>query len=183
MLCTTLQDIGFSVSFTTRPPRKGEQDGVDYSFVDKGEFMAMVERKEFLEWAEVHGNLYGSSLRRIEDMQAGGLDVLMDIDVQGASQIMQRGIDANFLFILPPSLTVLEQRLTDRDTDTPDVIEKRLKKAKAEMNEYKNYEYVIINDSLDEALDALVAIVKAGRSKVDILDHKWIKKNLLKEEV
>lgn len=183
MLCDTILNIEHSVSFTTRSPRKSEKDGVDYSFVDRDEFMNMVEANEFLEWAEVHGNYYGTSLKRIEDMQARGLDVIMDIDVQGARQLMQRRIDAHFLFILPPSLPDLTRRLTGRDTDPPDVIEKRLKKAKEEISEYKCYEYVIINDSLDEALDAMIAIVKAGRSSIVNIDHEWIENNLLKEEI
>jgi len=183
MLCETLGGIEHSISYTTRPPRKGERDGFDYSFVDRRVFMSMVDRNEFLEWAEVHGNLYGTSKGRIEDMKEKGLDVIMDIDVQGARQLMEKGIEACFIFVLPPSLSELNERLRGRDTDSADVIEKRLNKAREEIGEYKNYEYVIINDSLDKALDAMMSIVKAERNRAGTIDHAWIENNLLKEEI
>lgn len=182
MLCENLGGIKHSVSFTTRLPRKGERDGFDYSFVDKEGFMAMVDRNEFLEWAEVHGNLYGTSRVRTEEMKAKGLDVIMDIDVQGARQLLEKGIAACFIFVLPPSLSALNERLRGRDTDSAEVIDKRLRKSREEIGEYKNYEYVIINDSLDRALDAMMSIVKAERNKRRNIDHVWIEDNLLKED-
>lgn len=179
MVCKTLEGIEHSVSYTTRLPRKDEIDTVDYTFIGKEAFLEMVERGEFLEWAEVHGNLYGTSRKRIGDMRARGIDVIMDIDTQGAGQLMGKGIDASFIFILPPSLEELTRRLETRNTDTEEVIRKRLTRAKEEIKEYKKYEYVIINDSLDRALDSLVSVVKAQRCRQERVNHVWIQEHLL----
>lgn len=179
MLCRKLEGIEHSVSYTTRPPRKGEMNNTDYTFVGKPAFLEMAGRDEFLEWAEVHGNFYGTSKKRIVEMRERGVDVIMDIDTQGAGQLMAQGIEACFIFVLPPSLEELNRRLETRNTDTDEVIQKRLIRAREEIQEYKKYEYVIINDSLDRALDKLMSVVKARRCSRENIDHAWIQEHLL----
>ena len=171
-----------SVSYTTRAPRPGEVNDVHYTFVSKEEFLGMRERGEFIEWAEVHGNFYGTSRKRIEEMIASGLNVLLDIDVQGARQIKECFPGSAFIFILPPSMEALRKRLTGRMSDSAEVIERRLKNAKGEIREYKNYNYVIVNDILDAALKELISIVIAEKVKISNIDHAWIENNFLKEE-
>ena len=181
LLCDRLEDIRHSVSYTTRPPREGEVNDVDYTFVDRDTFMGMVEKGEFIEWAEVHGNYYGTSGRRVEALKAEGIDVIMDIDTQGARQLMERGVKAAFVFIMPPSLGVLRARLEGRNTDAEDVIRRRLTRAREEISDYHRYEYVIINDSLERALDELRSIVLAVRCRRENIDDGWIDDNFLKE--
>lgn len=175
MLCDRVDGIAHSVSYTTRPPREGEKNDVDYTFIDKRDFLEMAEKGAFLEWAEVHGYCYGTSLKRINDMISGGTDVIMDIDTQGARQLMDKDLDAIFIFILPPSLEELRNRLERRETDPEKVIKKRLIRARDEIHDYNKYEYVIINDSLERALEDLIAIVTAGRCRQVTIDHRWIK--------
>lgn len=153
----------FSVSHTTRAPREGERHGVDYYFVDRPAFEKMIEGGEFLEWAEYVGNLYGTSRAAVEACLAGGCDVFLDIEVQGARQVRERVPDAMSVFILPPSLEVLRERLVARGKDAPATIERRIRIATMEMAEYPRFDYVIINDRLDEAVQALGAIVHAAR--------------------
>ena len=155
--------VSLSVSFTTRPPRPGEQDGRDYHFVDATAFRAMIARQEFLEWAEVHGNLYGTSKTWISERLASGNDVLLEIDWQGARQVRSLFPGAIGIFILPPSLEELTRRLTGRGTDSADVIARRLAAAEAEMRHAGEFDYVIINDILEQALDDLRAVVRASR--------------------
>ncbi|MFZ5996294.1 MAG: guanylate kinase [Nitrospirota bacterium] len=180
-LCERLSGIKHSVSFTTRKPRPGELNDVHYTFVDKDTFRAMAAQGDFVEWAEVHGNFYGTSRKRIEEMLSAGLDVLLDIDVQGARQIRQNAADCRFIFILPPSMEVLRMRLAGRMSDTEEVIERRLRNAVKEIGEYKNYDYVIINDIFEEALTDLVAIVRSERCAISKVDHAWIEQQFLKE--
>jgi guanylate kinase len=185
-LCQKLReivpDVKFSVSYTTRKPRAGEVDGVHYSFVDEDEFRAMIAEGEFVEWAQVHGNFYGTSKRRIEDMINEGFDVILDIDVQGGRQIKEHFPDSILIFVLPPSMDELKKRLTGRMSDAEDVINKRLKNAINEIREYKNYDYVIINDVFDDALEDMVAIIIAERVRTSKIEKKWVKENFLKEE-
>lgn len=155
--------VSLSVSFTTRPPRPNEQDGRDYHFVDATAFQAMIARQEFLEWAEVHGNLYGTSKTWISERLASGNDVLLEIDWQGARQVRSLFPGAIGIFILPPSLEELTRRLTGRSTDSADVIARRLAAAEAEMRHAGEFDYVIINDILEQALDDLRAVVRASR--------------------
>jgi guanylate kinase len=155
--------VSLSVSFTTRPPRPNEQDGRDYHFVDATAFRAMIARQEFLEWAEVHGNLYGTSKTWISERLASGNDVLLEIDWQGARQVRSLFPGAIGIFILPPSLEELTRRLTGRGTDSADVIARRLAAAEAEMRHAGEFDYVIINDILEQALDDLRAVVRASR--------------------
>lgn len=157
---------GFSVSHTTRAPRAGEQDGVDYHFVDRATFDRMREQQDFLEWAEVHGNFYGTSRRAVQATLDRDEDIFLDIDVQGARQIRDlREIAAVFLFIAPPSPAVLEQRLRGRNTDQPEVIALRLENARREMAEASWYDYLVINDQLAEAEALLRAIIIAERCR------------------
>lgn len=156
-------DVQLSVSYTTRDPRPGEADGREYHFVDTAEFRAMIERHEFLEWAEVHGNFYGTSKKWIADQLAGGRDVLLEIDWQGAQQVRSLFTEAIGIFILPPSMEELTRRLTGRGTDSAAVISRRLAAAQAEMRHVGEFDYVIINDQLDQALDDLRAVVRASR--------------------
>lgn len=155
--------VQLSVSYTTRGPRPGEMNGREYHFVDAGEFQAMIERQEFLEWAEVHGNFYGTSKKWIADQLADGRDVLLEIDWQGAQQVRSIFPQAIGIFVLPPSMDELTRRLTGRGTDSADVVARRLAAARAEMRHVGEFDYVIINDQLEQALDDLCAIVRASR--------------------
>lgn len=158
--------VHLSVSFTTRPPRPGELDGRDYHFVDVAGFRAMIARQEFLEWAEVHGNFYGTSRKWITERLATGHDVLLEIDWQGAQQVRSAFPGTIGIFILPPSMEELTRRLTGRGTDSADVIARRLAAAQAEMRHVGEFDYVIINASLEQALDDLRAVVRASRLTV-----------------
>jgi guanylate kinase len=161
-----LEGVGFSVSHTTRPPRAGELAGKDYYFVKPITFQAMQEQDAFLEWAEVHGNLYGTSKAVIDNLIKEGKDVILDIDVQGARQIRDKaGMDAVFVFIAPPSLEELEQRLTNRGTDSESVIKTRLQNARQELADLDQYDYVIMNDVVENATEALRSIIIAERSR------------------
>ena len=155
--------VHLSISFTTRAPRPGEQNGREYHFIAVDAFRGMISRDEFLEWAEVHGNFYGTSKKWISDQLAEGHDVLLEIDWQGAQQVRKLFPEAIGVFILPPSMDELTRRLTGRGTDAPDVIERRLAAAEAEMRHVGEFDYVIINDQLDQALDDLRAIVRCSR--------------------
>jgi guanylate kinase len=161
-------EIIFSVSFTTRPKRRGEEEGVDYHFVDEAVFRAMVERGEFAEWAEVHGFHYGTTVEAVRQALEGGRHVLFDIDYQGGRQIKAKfEKEAVLVFVLPPSLQELERRLRNRATDAPDVIERRLKKAHDELKQYGLYQYLIVNDDLPRAYDRLRAIYLAAQNGID----------------
>jgi len=160
------RNIQLSVSYTTRAPRLGEVDGRDYHFVDKARFMSMVERAEFLESAEVHGNLYGTSQAWINERRAAGRDILLEIDWQGAQQVRRLVPGAVGVFILPPSLEVLRKRLTARGQDSAEVIERRLANARQEIGHVEEFDYVIINQTFDVAVVDLVSVVRAQRLKL-----------------
>ncbi|MCS7182987.1 MAG: guanylate kinase [Thermoanaerobaculum sp.] len=153
----------FSVSHTTRPPRPGERHGVDYYFVSREQFAAMVDRGEFLEYAEVHGNLYGTAWEEVAGKREAGWDVFLDIDVQGARQVRGKVPDAVKVFIFPPSYGELRRRLEARRQDVPETIRLRMRNALNEMREYGEFDYVIINDELEVATRHLYAIVTASR--------------------
>jgi len=155
--------VRLSISWTTRGPRPGEVHGREYHFTTVDEFQAMISRQEFLEWAEVHGNFYGTSKKWIADRLAEGSDVLLEIDWQGAQQVRSLFPGAIGIFILPPSMEELTRRLTGRGTDAPEVIERRLAAARAEMRHVGEFDYVIVNDQLEQALDDLCAVVRAAR--------------------
>jgi guanylate kinase len=148
---TTMDKLSYSVSHTTRPPRNNEIDGQDYFFISQEKFKDMISKEQWLEWAEVHGNYYGTSKKFVEDNLKKGQSILLEIDVQGTEQIMRSSLNPVSIFIMPPSFEVLSQRLRDRATDSNDVIEKRLDNAKAEIARKHNYQYVLINDNLDRA--------------------------------
>jgi guanylate kinase len=161
-----MQKVIFSVSHTTRSPRTGEKDGIDYYFIDKKTFAAMQQQELFLEWAEVHGNLYGTSIHKVQEATEQGLDVILDIDVQGARQVKKRlGDKGAFIFVAPPSLEELARRLAGRSTETEADIATRLTNAKQEMKSITNYDYVIVNDSVDKAVEILKSIIIAERSR------------------
>ena len=159
-------DITYSISHTTRAPRTGEVDGVDYHFIAKEGFQERIEKGLMAEWAEVHGNYYGTSLETLEASVVKGIDVLLDIDVQGARQMCEAMPECVTLFIMPPSVEELLARLEKRGTDTPETIEKRMKNAVGEMNQSDFYRHVIVNDDLDDAVAAFVAVVKGCREGV-----------------
>jgi guanylate kinase len=179
MLMGRHPEIRFSVSYTTRPPREGEVEGMDYSFVTKDEFMSMVDRGEFAEWAEVHGNCYGTSKVRLQEMLEAGNAVLLDIDVQGARQMRDSFPGGVYIFVLPPSKEVLRERLTGRGSDSPEVIRKRLENASDEIRDFIYYDYVIVNDSLDEAYRELEAVVVSARLRRESLDSEWVRREFL----
>lgn len=155
--------IRLSISYTTRAPRTGEENGREYHFVDVATFKTMIAQGDFLEWAEVHGNFYGTSKSWISSEMAAGRDVLLEIDWQGAQQVRQYFPQAIGVFILPPSLEVLAQRLRGRGTDAEEVIARRLAAAGEEMRHVGEFDYVIINDDLEQALADLLAVSRATR--------------------
>jgi guanylate kinase len=157
------QPVHFSVSHTTRAPRGAERDGVDYHFVDRSKFLAMTERREFLEFAEVHGNLYGTARSEVEPRLAAGYAIFLDIDVQGARQVRASIPDAVKVFVFPPSRDELLRRLRARRQDDDVTIALRMINAIKEMNEYAEFDYVIINDRLEAATQALASVVAAAR--------------------
>ena len=162
-----LKSIVFSVSHTTRAPRIGEEEeGVDYFFVEKDTFETMQKQGLFLEWAEVHANLYGTSSHAVKELTEQGKDVILDIDVQGARQVMDK-VRENvfFVFIAPPSLQELEKRLANRGTESESVISTRLKNAHDEMKGLEHYDYVIVNEQVDRAVNVLKSIIIAERSR------------------
>lgn len=175
-------NTAFSVSFTTRKPRPGEKDGRDYSFVSEEEFNRMAREGAFAEWAEVHGSLYGTSRQRLEEMLGQGLDVLHDVDVQGARQMRKVYPDAVYVFVLPPSMDALRKRLTGRGSDAEEAVARRLRKAAVEIGEYESYNYVIVNDVLEEALRELESIVTARGLETRNIDPEWVRRNFFQEE-
>jgi guanylate kinase len=161
--------LGVSVSHTTRAPRGQEQDGREYHFVDRATFQAMVAAGDFLEWAEVHGNLYGTSRSSIETQVAAGHDVVLEIDWQGALQLKSLLSDAVLIFILPPSWEELARRLNRRGEDTPDVIAQRLVNARLEVAQARHFDFVIINFIFETAVFDLKAIVHSQRLRYSVL--------------
>lgn len=155
-----------SRSYTSRTARPGEQDGVDYNFIERPAFEAMVARDGFLEWADVFGNLYGTGRRETESRLAAGIDLVLVIDVQGARQVRARMRDAVGIFLLPPSFEILESRLRGRCPDEERVIRRRLEAARAEVSAVDAYDYVVVNDELDRCVGELCAIVTAERARL-----------------
>jgi len=165
-------DLRFSVSYTTRGPRGAERDGVDYHFVTRDEFQEKIRKGEFLEWAEVHGNLYGTSKVETERIRTGGQDILLDVDVQGADQVRKAEPEAVTMFVMPPSFQVLEERLRGRKQDSPEVIEGRLAGARREIDRYRDYHYVLVNDGIEETAELLKSIVLAERARPHLLEER-----------
>jgi len=158
-------NIHFSVSYTTRQPREGEIDGVSYNFVDRAEFDRMIANHEFLEHAEYSGNCYGTSLKVIEEKQAAGYDVMLDIEVQGAANVRAKCPGAVLVFIVPPTYEELERRLRGRGTDSDEVIRKRLDRALEEIQEIGMYDYLVVNDEVVRAAEELDAIMTAAECR------------------
>ena len=158
--------IYFSVSYTTRQPRVGEQDGVNYNFVDRAEFERMIADDELLEYAEYVDNYYGTSMKLIQEKLDAGIDVLLDIEVQGAAKVRARCPDALFIFIIPPSFEELSRRLHRRNTDSEEVIAGRLAKARQEFREIPKYDYLVINDKVANAVHEIEAILTAAECRV-----------------
>jgi guanylate kinase len=172
VLARVLRDLGgirFSVSPTTRPPRGAERDGVEYHFVDRAAFERLRDEGRLLEWAQVHGNLYGTGVEEIERASAAGVDILLDLDVQGAAQVRQRIPDAVTVFVLPPSYEVLEGRLRGRGQDDEASIRRRLAAAGSEIDAFERYDYAIVNDDIEACVEELKSIVRAARCRVAVV--------------
>ena len=170
-LLSDRENIYFSVSYTTRQPRVGEQDGVNYNFVDRAEFERMIAAGELLEYAEYVDNYYGTSMKAIQDRLEAGIDVLLDIEVQGAAKVRARCPDALFIFIIPPSFEELSRRLHNRNTDSEEVISGRLEKARVEFKEIPNYDYLVVNDKVSNAVWEIEAILAAAECRVKNRSH------------
>ena len=170
-----MKDIRISVSTTSRPPRGVEKDGVEYYFVSKEEFEKKINNDEFLEYAVVHNNhYYGTPKSNIEQDLNKGISVILVIDIQGALKIQDKLKEALFIFIVPPSMEILKERLIKRNTETKDKILERFKTAYKEINEYKKYNYVVVNDKLDIAVDKVEAIIKAEKCRVDRIEDIYL---------
>jgi guanylate kinase len=173
-LTDSIENLRHSISYTTRKPRPGETDGRDYYFVTEERFRNMVQAGDFAEWAQVHSNLYGTSRRVLDEMRTDGTDVILDIDTQGAEQIKQKCQDAVFIFIMPPSLEILEERLRNRKSDNEDEIKKRMRRARDEIRDYTMYDYIIVNRDFERALTELRSIVLAERCRTRLVEDAWI---------
>ena len=165
-LVEQLPHLRMSRSYTSRAARQGETDGVDYNFVSRERFEAMSAAGEFLEWAEVFGNLYGTCAEDTDRMLAGGDDVMLVIDVQGARKVRARGLSTRTVFVMPPSFGVLEQRLRGRSKDSEDAIQRRLQVAREEIAAFTEYDFVVVNDEVTAAVDRLRGIVVAERARL-----------------
>ena len=156
-------DMRYSVSHTTRAPRGGERDHIDYHFITKDEFEKGIQNDRWAEWAVVHGNYYGTSVEYIEGQMSRGRDILLDIDVQGTMQILERFVDCVTIFIMPPSIDALRDRLTKRGTEAGAVIEQRMKNAQVEIAQKGNYRHIIVNDQLEAAEKELISLIESYR--------------------
>jgi guanylate kinase len=165
-LVEQLPNLRMSRSYTSRPARQGETSGVDYNFVERARFEAMAAAGEFLEWAEVFGNLYGTCAQDTDRMLAAGDDVVLVIDVQGARKVRARGLQTRTVFVMPPSFAVLEQRLRGRSKDSEAAIQRRLQVARDEVAAFTEYDFVVVNDGLAAAVDRLRGIVVAERARL-----------------
>ena len=171
-LLANVKEVRFSISYTTRAVRGEEKDGVDYHFISRDEFLKKTNRGGFLEWAEVYGNLYGTGREETERVRNQGIDVLLDIDVQGAAQVRVAQADAVTIFIMPPSFEALAERLKGRNQDAPDVIASRLEAARKEIARYHEFDYVLVNEDVDSTAEELRAVVFAERSRPPLLKDR-----------
>lgn len=171
-LLASTPGLKFSVSYTTRPARRDERNGHDYFFVTREQFKRMVAAKEFVEWADVFGHLYGTSRQQLRAAQEAGKDILLDIDVQGHRQVRKRLPEAVSIFVLPPSFAELERRLRHRHSDTSEVIERRLNDARQEIRHWPEYDYLVVNDRLPQATQALRAAVEAARFRRQVQQER-----------
>lgn len=177
-LCQALVEyfptIKYTVSCTTRRKREGEMNNLHYHFLSKDKFIEKIKQEKFAEWAEVHGNLYGTLKHDIVELNRHGFDVLMDIDTQGAMQIKNAFPHSILIFILPPSIAELKQRLLKRQTDSEEEISGRIQKVHDEVQALYNFDYLVINDIFDKALEVLKAIVISNKTKIDNVNRKWV---------
>ena len=164
-ILTHMPRLGYSVSWTTRAPRQGEVNGREYHFVSPEDFAAAREGGEFLEWACVHGNFYGTSRKVVERDLAAGRDIVLEIDVQGAATVRRIGMEAVGVFILPPSYEILRRRLTGRQSENSEALALRLRNSRAEVEHYREFDYVVLNDDVDRAATQLASIVYAERAR------------------
>ncbi len=181
-LSANISGLWHSVSYTTRTPRPGEEHGREYFYTDETTFQAMIERHEFVEWARVYGHLYGTPRQTLNEKIDQGIDVLLEIDVQGALQVKKRFDNAVSIFILPPSMAALRQRLQDRAADSTEEIQRRLQKVKDEVWSFREYAYIVRNDDLTQSLRDLESIFLAERLKTNRLDMAWIEKNFILDD-
>jgi guanylate kinase len=178
LLLAQIPSLFFSVSHTTRAPRPGEREGIDYFFIAQASFEEMIRSNQFLEWAKVHGSYYGTSRNMLERSANEGKDLILDIDVQGAAQVRKELPDAVSVFILPPSYEVLRARLMQRQKDSVEQVEKRLITARKEIEHWREYEYIVINEELNEAFESLSSLVRGERLRRDNLENRI--ENILK---
>jgi guanylate kinase len=172
LLIERVPDLYFSISYTTRPARDGEKEGVDYYFVTESTFQKMVAEKELLEWALVHGHHYGTSKRILEFSEKAGKDLILDLDVQGAASTRKLIPEATSIFIMPPSYASLRERLVQRGTDNEKQIEQRLQNARDEIQRYREYDYVVINEEVGTAFENLCGIIRGKRCEREILEGR-----------
>jgi len=177
-LVTTVPGVHPSISYTTRKPRPGEVHGREYYFVDEQVFQAMAERNDFAESARVYGHFYGTPRQALTDMMDKGLDVLLEIDTQGAMQIKKKFSDGVYIYILPPSIDALRIRLVQRG-DAPEEIQRRMQKARQEILNYREYDYIVRNEDLKQASQELQAIVRAERTRMKRVDINWLERNFI----
>ena len=169
-----IPDLGYSVSHTTRQPRENEMDGQDYHFVDKQTFQRMIREGDFLEWAEVYDDLYGTSLSGLHRRLDMNMDVILDVDVQGAGNVRRKFEDAVLIFLLPPSLEVLEKRLRNRATESESGFRNRTEKALLEIRESRDYDYIVFNDELRDGVKRVVSVILAERCRSRLLFPKAV---------
>lgn len=181
-LTANIPGLWHSISYTTRKPRSGEEHGREYFFTDEPTFQTMIERHEFVEWARVYGHLYGTPRKTLADKIDQGIDVLLEIDVQGALQVKKKFEDAVSIFILPPSMSVLRQRLLARASESSEEVQRRLQKVKEEVWSYRDYAYIVRNDDLTRSLRDLENIFLGERLKTKRLDMTWIENNFILED-
>ncbi|WP_032121794.1 guanylate kinase [Clostridium amazonitimonense] len=174
-----------SISATTRSPRKGEEDGINYYFLDRNEFKTKIEEDDFLEYAEVYGNLYGTPRSKVQDMLDSGKDVILEIDIQGALRVKDKVDDGVFIFILPPSMEELKQRIIKRGSETPESLMTRFKSAYQEINYVSKYNYAVVNDTVDKAVRKIESILIAEKCRVDRIKEKILdsKEGLIHEQL
>ncbi|MGH7147645.1 MAG: guanylate kinase [Nitrospiraceae bacterium] len=181
-LATNLSGLWHSVSYTTRKPRPGEVHGREYYFVDERIFQEMIARNDFVEWAHVYGHLYGTPWKSLTEKIDQGIDVLLEIDVQGAMQVKKRFEDSVSIFILPPSMTVLRSRLESRASDTPEEIQRRLHKVREEVWSYREYAYIVRNEDLERSLRDLESIFWSERLNTKRLNMTWLENNFILDD-
>ena len=168
-LVKTVDYVDFAISYTTRKIRDGEKDGIDYKFIDEEKFRFMIDSNQFAEWAEVHGNLYGTPIDEIEKALDKGIDILLDIDVQGSLQIKTKYRNSVHIFLIPPDLITLRKRLSKRNTENSSELEKRMEMAIKEISRINDYDYIIVSDDIDKSLRKLESIIETVRLKTEFI--------------